>query len=50
LRISDLLQLQVGHFLDEQKRVRRRFWIKERKRIKRHAVGINTSIQEALDE
>jgi integrase len=50
LRISDLLQLQVNHFLDEQGRVRRRFWIKERKRGKRHEVVINTSIREALDE
>ena len=32
LRISDLLQLQISHFLDEQRRTKRRFWIKERKR------------------
>ena len=50
LRISDLLQLQVNHFLDEQGRVKRRFWIKERKRGKRHEVVINTSIREALEE
>ena len=50
LRISDLLQLQVSHFIDEQGRVKRRFWIKERKRGKRHEVVINTSIREALDE
>jgi integrase len=50
LRISDLLQLQISHFLDEQGRVKRRFWIKERKRGKRHEVVINTSIQEAIDE
>jgi len=50
LRISDLLQLQVCHFLDEQGRVKRRFWIKERKRGKRQEVVINTSIREALDE
>jgi integrase len=50
LRISDLLQLQIGHFLDEQKRVKNRFWIKERKRGKRHEIVINTSIREALDE
>jgi hypothetical protein len=30
LRISDLLQLKVGHFLDPQGRIKRRFWIKER--------------------
>lgn len=50
LRISDLLQLQIDHFLDEQGRIRKRFWIKERKRGKRHEVVINTSIREALDE
>jgi integrase len=50
LRISDLLQLQVNHFLDEQGRVKNRFWIKERKRGKRHEIVINTSIKEALDE
>ena len=33
LRISDLLQLQISHFLDEQGRVKRRFWIKERSRM-----------------
>ena len=50
LRISDLLNLRVEHFLDEHQRIRRRFWIKERKRGKRHEVVINTSIREALDE
>jgi integrase len=50
LRISDLLQLQICHFVDEQIRIKRRFWIKERKRSKRHEVVINTSIREALDE
>jgi integrase len=50
LRISDLLQLQIDHFLDEQGRIKSRFWIKERKRGKRHEVVINTSIREALDE
>jgi integrase len=50
LRISDLLQLQVNHFLDEQGRINQRFWIKERKRGKRHEIVINTSIQEVLDE
>jgi len=50
LRISDLLQLRINHFLDEQGRIKRRFWIKERKRGKRQEVVINTSIREALDE
>jgi integrase len=50
LRISDLLQLQINHFLDEQGRIRHRFWIKERKRGKRHEVVINTSIRDTLGE
>jgi integrase len=50
LRISDLLQLQIGQFLDDQKHIKRRFWIKEHKRNKRHEVIINTSIREAVDE
>ena len=50
LRISDLLQLRIGHFIDEHKRVRQRFWIKEQKRNKRHAVVINQSIRESLGE
>lgn len=50
LRISDLLQLQISHFFDEQRKIRHRFWIKERKRGKRHEVVINTSIRETLEE
>jgi integrase len=50
LRISDLLQLQVNHFFDEQERIKKRFWIKERKRGKRQEVVINTSIREVLEE
>jgi integrase len=50
LRISDLLQLRVGHFIDDHKRIRQRFWIKEQKRNKRHEVAINQSIREALRE
>jgi len=50
LRISDLLELRVEHFLDDQKRIKRRFWIKEQKRGKRQEVVVNDSIQEALDE
>ena len=49
LRISDLLQLQIVHFLDDRGRIRQRFWIKEQKRGKRHEVVINESIREALD-
>ena len=48
LRISDLLQLRIGHFIDEHKRIRQRFWIKEQKRNKRHEIVINQSIREAL--
>jgi integrase len=50
LRISDLLPLEVGHFLDEKGRIKRRFWIKEQKRGKRREVTINQSIREALTE
>jgi len=50
LRISDLLQLRIGHFLDENGLYKRRFWIKEQKRGKRHEVVINNSIHEAIDE
>jgi len=50
LRISDLLNLRVEHFLDEHQKIRRRFWIKERKRGKRHEVIANASIREALYE
>ena len=32
LRISDLLQLRIPHFLNEQGRIKKRFWIKEQKR------------------
>ena len=50
LRISDLLGLQIGHFLDDRGRIRQRFWIKEQKRGKRHEVVINESIREALED
>jgi integrase len=43
LRISDLLPLKIGNFLDEDGNIRRRFWIRERKRGKRHEVVINNS-------
>ncbi|MGD9092724.1 MAG: site-specific integrase, partial [Anaerolineales bacterium] len=45
LRISDLLQLQIGHFIDNQQRINSRFWIKEQKRGKRQEVVINNSIR-----
>lgn len=50
LRISDLLQLKVGQFLDDNGNIRGRFWIKEQKRGKRQEVAINRSIREALGD
>ncbi len=50
LRISDLLQLKINHFLDEKGRIKSRFWIKEQKRGKRHEITINQSIREAFTE
>jgi hypothetical protein len=45
-RISDFLTLRVMHFLDEKQQIKRRFWIKERKRGKRHEVFVNSSVRE----
>lgn len=50
LRISDLLSMHIGQFVDEKNQLRRRFYIKEQKRGKRHEVVINNSIQEVLEE
>jgi integrase len=50
LRISDLLELRVAHFINDQQRIRNRFWIKEQKRGKRQEVVVNNSIQEVLAE
>ena len=50
LRISDLLELRVEHFINDQQRIRNRFWIKEQKRGKRQEVVINNSIREVLEE
>jgi site-specific recombinase XerD len=49
-RISDLLELQVGQFLDDDLHIKPRFWIKEQKRGKRQEVVVNTSIRETLEE
>lgn len=49
LRVSDLLQLRIGDFLDEAGEVKQRFWLHEQKRGKRHEVVINTSIRKALE-
>jgi integrase len=50
LRISDLLLLQIGQFLDDRGHFKQRFWIQEQKRNKRHEVTINKSIREVLEE
>jgi integrase len=50
LRISDLLALRIGDFLDERHRIKPRFWVREEKRGKRHEVVVNDSIREALKE
>jgi integrase len=50
LRISDLLTLRIGHFIDNQGRIKHRFQIHEQKRGKRQEVVINNSIGEALKE
>jgi site-specific recombinase XerD len=50
LRISDLLELHVRHFLDDHQHIKQRFWIKEQKRGKRQELVVNASIREALAE
>src|SRR5258707_2734122 len=49
LRISDLLPLRIGDFVDKDGNYRDRFTIREAKRDKRNEVVINDSIREALD-
>lgn len=49
LRVSDLLTLQIGDFIDEGGEIRDRFWLREEKRGKRNEVVINRSIREALE-
>jgi len=50
LRISDLLTLRIGQFLDDQRNIKGRFSIHEQKRGKRQEVVINNSIKETLTE
>ena len=50
LRISDLLELHIRHFLDDHRHINPRFWIKEQKRGKRQEVVVNTSIRVGLEE
>jgi integrase len=45
-RVSDLLRLQVGHFMDDRQAIKKRFRIKEKKRGKRHEAFINAGIRE----
>jgi hypothetical protein len=45
-----LLQLRLSQFLDETGKIKNKFWIKERKRGKRHEIAINQSMKEALIE
>src|SRR5215813_10866731 len=49
LRISDLLPLRIGQFVDENGEYRERFTIREEKRDKRNEVVVNNSIRESLD-
>ena len=50
LRVSDLLTLQIGDFVDESGKIKPRFRIKEAKRGKRNDVTINDAIEQALTE
>jgi len=50
LRVSDLLRLQIGHFIGDRQSLKRRFQIKEQKRGKRHEIFVNTSIREIFKE
>ena len=50
LRVSDLLKLRIGDFVDEDGEIRDRFWLREEKRRKRQEVIVNDSIREALAE
>lgn len=50
LRISDLLKLSIGDFVDTDGQIHQRFWIREEKRGKRQEVVINDSVVDALKE
>lgn len=50
LRISDLLQLQIGDFFEESGKIRDRFSIKELKRGKRQEIVINSCMKDTLIE
>jgi integrase len=50
LRVSDLLTLQIGDFVDQNGKINSRFWIKEEKRGKRNEITINDAMKQALAE
>src|SRR4051812_15931727 len=50
LRISDLLSMQIGDFVDEDGSIRNHFIIREAKRDKRNEVVVNSNICEALEK
>ncbi len=50
LRVSDLLALRIGEFVDARGKLQSRFWIREEKRGKRSEIVINDAIREALSE
>ena len=50
LRVSDLIRLQINHFLDDRQHIKRRFQIHEQKRGKRLEVFVNASIREVFEE
>jgi integrase len=50
LRVSDLLKLRIGDFVDPNGRIKARFTLTEEKRGKRNEVVINDSIREVLKE
>ena len=49
VRISDLLQLRVFYLMDDHQHIKRRFWILEQKRGKRHEITINNSIRKVFE-
>jgi integrase len=50
LRKSDLLQLKIGQFLDDNEHIKGRFQIEEQKHGKRQDVAINRGNREALGD
>ena len=48
LRISDVLRLRIGDFLDEKRCIRRRFWIREQKRGKREEAILKLALHTVI--